>query len=73
VSALSPLEFGELSRDIARMRSYFPFRIVWGYVDDGHPIVFAHHTRRQMNAAIRAGKAVYTQSETAPEKKGGAL
>lgn len=50
-----------LSYEFARTKAYFPFRIVWGYIDDeGKPAVFADPTRRQMNAAIRAGKTVYT-------------
>lgn len=56
-----------LSYEIARTKAYFPFRIVWGYIDDeGKPAVFANPTRRQMNAAIRAGKTVYAPAVGKP-------
>lgn len=56
-----------LSDEIARVQAYPPFRIVWGCIDDeGKSVVFANPTRRQMNAAIRAGKTVYAPAVGKP-------
>lgn len=44
-----------------RMRSYFPYRIVWAVVNpDGTVEAFANATCRQRNDAVRAGKTVFT-------------
>lgn len=49
------------SGELCRLRSYFPFRIVWGEIDpvSGKFASHADHTRRRWNAAIRAGKQVF--------------
>jgi hypothetical protein len=50
----------ELEKEIRYMKGWFPYRIVWGYVEDGKPQVFAHFNKRGMNTAIRKGKAVFS-------------
>jgi hypothetical protein len=44
------------------MKSYFPFRIVWGKIDKntGAFEVFANVTKHAMNKAVRDGHKVWT-------------
>lgn len=50
----------DLEREMRRMKAYFPFRIVWGYIgEDGKPRVLAHFNKSGMNKAARKGKTVY--------------
>ena len=49
-----------LALELKRMGSYFPFRIVWGYVGaDGENKVFASYDRRKLNKAIRVGMEIW--------------
>lgn len=50
-----------LESELRRMKSYFPFRIVWGYVgDDSKTHVHADYNKRGMNRVVRSGKAVFS-------------
>ena len=60
-----------LAKELVRMKGYFPFRIVWGYVgEDGQAHVFADYTRRKLMKAAREGKLVFT-TDPGKGKKGG--
>jgi hypothetical protein len=47
--------------EATRLQSYFPYRIVWGYLDgqgEGFWVWMTSATRHSMNAKARAGYAV---------------
>lgn len=56
-SELSPEQFAE----VARLKRFFPFRIVWAMLDKntGEFEAYAHYNRRKMNAAVRRGHHVF--------------
>lgn len=48
----APLAPADLIAEIRRVKSYYPYRVVWGFMgDDGKPDVRANVTRRQMHDA----------------------
>lgn len=54
----------EQETELRRLKSYFPFRIVWGAVNvNTEPHTFecgASHTRRELNKRMRSGWLVAT-------------
>lgn len=62
VTPATEAEKAAIAEDLRRVKGYFPFRIVWGYLDPETrcPVVGANVTKRQMNDAIRAGREVFT-------------
>ena len=54
---LSPAQIAE----VARLKQYFPFRIVWAMLDKntGEFEAYTHYNRRKMNAAVLQGHHVF--------------
>lgn len=52
----------EQEAELRRMKSYFPYRIVWGCIvpDTQEFFMRADRNRRQLNAALRKGYLVAT-------------
>ena len=57
-ATLEPIQLAELQR----LKSYFPYRIVWGMIDKetGAWEAIASQTKRHLNKAIRDGHAIFT-------------
>jgi len=50
-----------MSEEMARLKAYFPYRIVWGAIrTDGAYEVGANVTKRQVNDLIRKGYQGFT-------------
>lgn len=48
------------TNELARLRSYFPFRIIFGAIaQDGTFEAYAMTDKRKMNQLVRAGYTVY--------------
>jgi hypothetical protein len=50
------------ANEMARMKAYFPYRIVFGVIDKdtGEFFVYAKPTRHTMNKMVREGHQVFT-------------
>jgi hypothetical protein len=60
VTTMRPLTEAEQA-ELRQYRQYFPFRIVFAAIppDGGVAIITATHTKRQMNAYLRKGWAIW--------------
>lgn len=58
------------NRELARLKQYFPYRIVWGAINPGTGEWFAsaNTTKRQMNGYVKNGWVVF--QVTWPTRKG---
>ena len=53
-------KLSELECDLQRLKQYYPYRIIWGYIDENNENhCFASKTKHGMNKAVREGKTVY--------------
>jgi hypothetical protein len=50
----------DISSELLRMKSYFPFRIIWGVIVNDKLEAHADKTKRGINKALREGKLVYS-------------
>lgn len=53
-------ELEKLTEELKRVKRLAPFRIVWGYIENGEIFAYAAKDKRQMNKAVRENKTVYT-------------
>lgn len=55
---LTPEQLQQAQTDMQRLKLYFPFRIVWAYLDGGLFVAQASTSKRTMNAFVRKGYTV---------------
>lgn len=56
-----------ITREVQRLKSHFPFRIVWCAVKDGTWVTGANVTMRQANDHARKGWRVYVSAAQFPK------